>query len=308
MPYRTIKRGRRSFTRKVTRKGYGGRKPRRSYATRRRRYPIRMSKKRILNISSRKKQDTMLSITNIDAGTVTPGPLRTGPSYLSGQLTYLIPFVATARPALQVDGSAGSPIERAVRTSQTCFMRGLKEKISIRTDTGAPWRWRRIAFTYKGDTLYSTEAGQNRLMSYFKDTGTNQSGMARIATTWTQSPPAFDELCRILFKGTRNLDWDNEFIAPTDTARVKIVYDKTTTIQAGNEAGVYRTYSRWHGMNKNLVYDDDEEGTTEGLRRFSVEGPAGMGDYYIFDFFQSNGNAEDQLALSYNSTLYWHEK
>lgn len=248
----------------------------------------------------------MLQVTNIDAGTLTPGTLRHGRSVLSGQFTYMIPFIPTARPGVTSAGGGGDPINDAVRTSSRCFMRGLKEVVGIRTDTGGPWKWRRICFRLKGDVFYGVSTS-SALLSY-RETGDTGAGMTRVATTWTQTTALFDQISRVIFKGVRNYDWDNEFLAPLDSNRISIEYDKTTTIQAGNESGVMRTYNRWHGMNKNLYYDDDERGSGTDLRSYSTEGIRGMGDYYVIDLFQSNGVATDQLQLSYNSTLYWHEK
>jgi len=265
-----------------------------------------MSNKRILNLTSKKKRDTMLQVTNIDAGTVVPGQLRHGRSILSGQLTYMIPFIPTMRPGITANGGGGDPINDSTRTSSRCFMRGFKEVIGIRTDTGGPWKWRRVCFRLKGDVFYGSSTS-TALLSY-RETGATGSGMTRVATTWTQSTALFDQIARVIFKGTRNYDWDDEFLAPLDSNRVSIEYDKTTTIQAGNESGVMRTYNRWHGMNKNLYYDDDELGSGTELRGYSTEGIKGMGDYYVIDFFKSNGVSTDQLSLSYNSTLYWHEK
>ncbi len=302
--YRTIRRGRRvPVTRRAnTRKGYGGRGNRRSYPTRRRRYSKKMTNKRILNITAKKKKDVMKTWTNMDANN-TVGVFRNGPAYLQGNNIYIIPWAATARPALNADGSAGQPIEEAVRTSTTCYMRGVKETISILSDTGAACKWRRICVRLRGDFLYSKETASTPLSLLQA-----QFGMVRTVTNWGNQASAINDMFRILFKGSRNVDWVDPMIAPTDNRRWDIVYDKTTNIQSPNEAGVYRTYNRWHPMNKNLVYDDDQDASEEEVRRWSVEGKQGMGDYYIIDFFSINGTNEDQMSLQYNSTLYWHEK
>lgn len=307
MPYRTTKRGTRSYTRSTTRKRYGGTR-RRTYPSRRRytgrkRFTSRkMSSKRILNISSKKKKDVMNSWTNMDANN-TIGNYRQGAAYMQGNNTYIIPWAATARPALDADGSAGSPAEEAVRTSTTCYMRGLKETISVLSNSGAAIRWRRLCVRLRGDFLYSKETSStyiNLLHPAF--------GMVRTVTDWGKNAAAVNDMFRIMFKGVRNVDWRDPMTAPSDNRRWDIVYDKTMTIQSHNDSGVFKTFRRWHGMNKNLVYDDDENGSEQEFRRWSVEGKQGMGDYYVIDLFSGNGADTDQFSVEYNSTLYWHEK
>jgi len=63
-------------------------------------------------------------------------------------------------------------------------------------------------------------------------------------------------------------------------------------------------------MNKNLVYDDDESGDNETTNYYSVDSRAGMGDYYIYDIITpgAGGVASDQILLTSNASLYWHEK
>lgn len=261
-----------------------------------------MSNKRILNITSRKKKDVMPTWTNMDANN-TVGNFRAGSAILQGNNTYVIPWAATARPAVTTDLGHGTLVEEAVRTATTCYMRGLKENIQILSDTGAPWKWRRICVRLRGDFLYSKETSTTQL-SLLHAT----RGMVRMATNWGNQPQAVDDMFRILFRGTRNADWRDPLIAPTDNRRWDVAYDKTTLITCGNESGVYRTYKRWHPMNKNLVFDDDQDGGNQDLRRWSVEGKQGMGDYYVIDMFAGNGGADDQLSVEYNSTLYWHEK
>lgn len=309
MAYRTTRRGRRAYTRKATRstgRKFGGTRTRRRYPTTRRRYPRKMNNKRILNITSKKKRDTMQQITNMDASTTAPGSFSAREAILSANNNFMIPWIATARPAITNAGEAGQPVEEAVRTSKVCFMRGVKETISIRTAQGIPWKWRRICFRLKGDVFYGqTNAGAR--MDYL-ELGLSGSGVMRPATNWYQDTALSDQIERVIFAGTRNRDWADPMLAPLDSNRISIEYDKTTVLQSGNESGFIRTYKRWHGMNKNLYYDDDQVGSGEDLRPYSTEGIKGMGDYYIIDFFRSNGDPDATLGLRYNATLYWHEK
>lgn len=63
-------------------------------------------------------------------------------------------------------------------------------------------------------------------------------------------------------------------------------------------------------MNKNLVYNDDEAGTSESTGYYSVDSKAGMGDYYVLDLMSGGqgATASDLLRLDLSSSLYWHEK
>jgi hypothetical protein len=114
----------------------------------------------------------------------------------------------------------------------------------------------------------------------------------------------------LLYKGLAGKDWDDLIVAPVDTSRISVKFDKTWTIQSGNSNGVVRERKLWHPMNKNIVYDDDENGDVEQASYFSVDSKAGMGDYYVVDIIQpgTGATSSDLLQISTNSTLYWHEK
>lgn len=228
---------------------------------------------------------------------------------LIGGQSYIFPWIASARPALNAAGQSGVPIEAAVRTKTTCFMRGLKERITVQTNTGSCWQWRRICFTMKGNLLYGSDGTNLRWSLLQTDVGRGAQGMVRVVNSVTGSQPGTN-LIDILFKGRNGKDWNNVMSAPTDNTQVTIKYDKTRTIQSGNDDGILRTFSRWHPMGKNLVYNDDEAGSTEEVGRYSVPGKQGMGDYYVVDFVNSAfGSAPtDRMVLGINSTLYWHEK
>lgn len=305
MPYR-----RRSYRPRTTRKrtkrsGYGGARKRRSYPTTRRRYPRKMSNKRVLNLTSRKKRDNMLSWSNttvaLPVGNSTYG---TGPAVLRGDQTYIFGWMPTARDFLDGNNNPGVVSDVAMRTSQTCFMRGLSEAINVRTNTGAAWQWRRVCFTYKGNGL--TTAANDVPYQYFTQ---RNIGMVRTMNNLNTSPKG-DLLLSILFRGQQNADWLNVFNAPLDTTRVSVKFDRTRSIASGNDSGVVRTYKHWLPMNKNLVYDDDENGDGTATRFTSTTGKAGMGDYYVVDFIQCSDGADssDTMAVLPEASLYWHEK
>ncbi len=224
---RSYSRRPRTTRKRTTRKGYGGRStPRRRYPTRKRRYTKRMTNKRILNISSTKKRDNMQQITNIDPGSIVPGGLGLREALLNGSNIYLIPWIPTARPAIGSDKQGGQPIEEAVRTATTCYMRGVKENISIRTADGAPWKWRRICFRMKGDGIYryASAGARTDYLSTGAD-GEGKLGSLRPATNWLQDVKQANYIQNTIFAGTNGIDWTDPFIATVDTNQVSIAYD-----------------------------------------------------------------------------------
>jgi len=305
MAYRRYAAKRRSTSRRTNRKSRGYRIRRTSRKRTTRKMP---SKKMILNLTSRKKRDTMHQFTNISAtsqqGSTTYTP---NTAIITGGTNSSAPIIwcATARDNDPTGNSAsGNVFQDATRTSSNCFMRGLSETVQIQVSNGVPWLWRRICFTYKG-----INAAMPALGSQFFLANESSDGWVRVVNMVPNNTYK-DTLEGILFRGAANKDWLDAMTAPVDTGRVTLKYDKTRTIASGNEAGCIRKYKLWHGMNKSLVYDDDENGGGKTVSYYSVQDKAGMGDYLVVDYFKPRIGtaASDQLAFSCNSTLYWHER
>lgn len=222
---------------------------------------------------------------------------------LVGGNTYIFPWVATARDNT-IGTTPGNVFNAADRTATTCFMRGLKERIQIQTSSGMPWQWRRICFTMKGDDItLLNESGYKLQLE-------TSNGWARVVSNTGVASNLYNAIAPLLFKGASGVDWNNLFNAKIDNTRVSIKYDKTTPIRSGNASGMMKEYIRWHPMNKNLVYDDDENGEKEDEAIYSVDGRQGMGDYYVIDIIAAGTGATstDQLSFNPSATLYWHER
>lgn len=114
----------------------------------------------------------------------------------------------------------------------------------------------------------------------------------------------------ILFKGSQGVDWLDPILAPVDTSRVDLKYDKTQRLCSGNQSGMFKEVKLWHPMNKNLTYQDDESGEVMTTSVFSVDDKRGMGDYMVLDLFSSllGTSTSDILSVTYQASLYWHEK
>ncbi|QCS35902.1 capsid protein [Capybara genomovirus 11] len=264
-----------------------------------------MTRKRVASIASVKKSDTMGTMS-IRAD----GQIYREPFVMNGDQTYILPWIATWRnfqtaSTNQTRGLRQDP----TRSATSCYMRGLKEMLQLGTNDGQYWQWRRICFTMKGDDISANTSTTYRLAFQ------NDAGYQRVFSDWNNSKGATSQPVPVgfivdpLFKGTRDRDWDDPFIAAVDPLRVTLKYDKTRYLRSGNNFGMLKTARMWHPMNAMLHYDDDENGGINNGATMSVK-THGMGDYYVVDMFRAaiGSSAGSQLSLRSTSTLYWHEK
>lgn len=237
-----------------------------------------------------------------------------GPYVTNGARTGWIVWCATARDLNNSEGGANIVIDEPDRTATTCYMRGLSETLKYQTSTGVPWLHRRICFSVRGDNpfAYTLPADTAPVVSTGFNRSETSDGWMRswVDLNLNNTPQTYIAQRGLLFKGSEGRDWTDIMSASVDTRRVDVKYDKTYRISSGNANGVLRERKLWHGMNKNLVYDDDENGGSEESNVFSVSDKRGMGDYFIVDIFQpgSLATATDLLQVTSSSSLYWHEK
>lgn len=274
-----------------------------------------MTRKKMLNVTSMKKRDTMLGTTNTNTSGVGQTTGQVQPAVITAAGTGLIMFCPTYRLAQLKSGPAGSMINQATRTSTTCFMRGFSESVRITTSSSIPWFHRRIVFTSK-DVVFRVYAASDTPILSDNTGGTSLQETVRgytravINQPVNNTPATRAARFEVLFKGAEGIDWNSSMTAPVDTRRVKVHHDKLTTIKSNNERGTVVKRKYWHGMNKNLVYNDDELADVTQTSGWSVSDSRGMGDMYIVDLFFSGigGTASDVLAFETTASLYWHEK
>jgi hypothetical protein len=273
------------------------------------------SNKTVLNLTSRKKRNGMLTFAN--GGTDGAlGSVEARPLIVRGGITDAAGWVLFRPTATRLveNGSYNSASSAAERNSFTCFMRGFSENVRVETNSPNPWYWRRICFTSKS-IVFRTLTGDSANPGNGYD-GSGQvltsNGQQRLAvnTILQNNPNTFLAQKGVLFKGSEGIDWTNTINAPIDATRIDLKSDKTRVLRTGNQSGYLRDIKMWHGMNKNLVYDDDEAGDGVDPSNASVTDKRGMGDYYILDIFSQglSGTTTDRLSIQFNSTLYWHEK
>lgn len=281
-----------------------------------------MSRKRVLNISSRKKRNTMMQYANTSAATnsgagesVALGP---GPLQVRGDKEYIGVWTPTGMD-LYAGGTNNQVYEESLRTATACYMRGLSESLRIETSSGLPWYWRRIVFKARSDiwTTFSpnessttpptqTNSGNPTILE------ANPNGFERLYFNQyvNNAPQTISDWYKAIFKGTQNRDWSDTLTAPLDNNIVDVASDKIMTIRSGNASGTVKAVKRWYPMNKNLYYADDESGTVKTSVYYSVRDKRGMGDYHIMDIFKpgTGGGTGDVLRLTSTATLYWHER
>lgn len=253
----------------------------------------------------------MLTWTNTNGttgGNVTPG---VGPLTVNANVGGRILWAASAMDLNDQGGSIGKVAEEATRTARICFMRGLSEHVRVQTSSPLPWFHRRICFTVKGGDFIAASSLDvpNQSVLPFQDTS---QGIVRYAfnTSVNNMSNTINNQDSILFKGAKGLDWNDYIVAPVDTSRISLKYDRTFRYISGNGVGTVKELKLWHGMGKNLVYADDESGDGEVTSYFSSTSKAGMGDYYVMDFLSGGqgGTTTDLLSMQFNSTMYWHER
>lgn len=267
-----------------------------------------MSRKRILNITSRKKQDNMQAWN----GTPFDAAGAPAPVVMTGDQDYEFLWIATAREKTTNDGNAATVNNDTMRTATECYMRGLKERITILTGSPQPWIWRRILFTYQGLDLITTQVPTFGVGQFFLESSQGYSRYwARLNDTADPRTVAIGEQVKAaVFKGTVGRDYTSSFDAKVNSDRIRILSDKTRTFRSGNDRGIITKSNNWYPFNKTLIYNEDEVGAQVENKLTSAITPRSMGDVYVLDFFTcgTGGSEDDELRLLPTTTLYWHER
>jgi len=267
-------------------------------------------KRSVLNVASTKKRDSMaiayrpFNNAGIKNGTIEEIEI----SAANGNSYFL--WCMTGRYYSQDD----SPNMIAQRTKKNTYAVGLKERMLFKTSDGNPWYWRRIVFSMYGTSAFAVDPSSNTIdFPTVFSTGPNyQRGfvsMGSDSVATAEMIVARNNIRERVFRGVAGTDWLDYLTAPTNTGRVKIVYDKLTRIDSGNDEGGYKVAKRWHPVHKRLEYADYESGRDEFGVEWSSENRKSCGDYYIMDIFAPFTDAEGvSLTIRCDATYYWHER
>lgn len=218
---------------------------------------------------------------------------------------------ATLRSNLSGTGTdnKGYVEDEATRTASNCYIRGLRERITIETHGAAAWKWRRIVFATFGSDLFRDDALNVHLPWTFGTNGVSRL-VADMNTGDTATNTIRDKILSALFRGVEGVDWYSTLTAPTDKRRLKILSDRVRTINSGNNFGCMRDFRIWLPINKYILYDDDQQGGRQVMNVQSALDTKSLGDVYVLDIFEPTKQSSDQDWLDFlpEARLYWHER
>lgn len=198
------------------------------------------------------------------------------------------------------------------RTSSRLWLKGISETLSFIPNDGSTWIWRRYILRVKNQ--FSDDAITNSLIGAESTTGANTTRKWRnyaVASSQETINATYDRIQEQVYMGVKTTDWSNQMNAKLDNTKFDVIYDKTTHLRSGNQAGAPRRIRRYHPLNCSIQYDDEENGLSITPSPTSVNSKLGKGNIFIFDLFTCPApiNATTtQLAMGSNCTLYWHEK
>lgn len=149
--------------------------------------------------------------------------------------------------------------------------------------SGEQWQWRRIVFA---QVEQWPEAGHP-----------NGRNMTPI------SDSRKDEILYRLFRSTHNLNFMSYFNGLLDRKSNVILYDKVCNLRATTTATNTVHKNSWTPLNKKIVYQDIEQGSTINYDPWADGNKTR--NIYIMDMFATEG--ADDLRWEPAQRTYWHE-
>lgn len=284
------RRGNTRSTRKTSGRGgynrrrYRGRRP-------------RMSSRRVRDIASRKKYDTVFGATSNDVQSTGSVSLKTGNNY----------FLWT--PSWRQRRTAST--DEHVRANQDVYMRGVRDRVMVAAS---------LSFTHRRVCFWSHRRIDEARPYVFENPDVIDAPSYQRRPLTALYPNIDEELFEYLFKGTVGLDYseNSRWDTPLDNKRLKVVFDKQYAVNpnyapadTSTAFGKMVTRKFWHPINRKILYDDDEEGADVNGSGWSSNTPESLGNYYIFDIFSSGqeieGSTQNMGTYMPETTTYWHE-
>lgn len=289
-------------------------RPTRRRATKRRRFKRRvrrvarrylrrsMTRRKVVDIASRKCHDNMITLSLDAAGVPVGNP--GDPYIMTGESVHAFAFCPSARSSEWTEASG----EYQRKMTHT-YSRGYKEFSTFETGGAANWQWRRIVFTTK---VRIWEAFPIGTVEHYYEGTIPTNGQTRALYDFAPDVAASGEMYYNLFEGTRGTDWSSVFDAKTNNKYVRVISDRTRQLQGKNDSAHFHNHRNWYPNNRTLIYNEKESGDNKPISnsgKFAAGGRAGEGDLYVVDFFAcANGGTSNQARWVPLGKYYWHER
>lgn len=252
-----------------------------------------MSRRRILNVSTRKKSDTMLTGVGEPDGGIDQSQVTfnagTGAKYVVACMSFMV----------RAPGA-----EDHTRRSLDVFFTGWKDNYRLYVGGGAGWAWRRIVFS-STDRFLEAALPANLQNGY----------MRSINSATVPTNPLLDGWMEQLFIGRRSIDWTDVMVAITDRKRLNIHSDVTRRLNPGNDSGKEISSRVWTPVKRNLRYDDSEYSDEvkppdqAASSPWVTTGGGSPGNVYVVDFYDTMAtDPTETLTVRIESKRYWHER
>lgn len=252
-----------------------------------------MSRRGILNITSKKKQDNMRPIFIDSNGLPNDNPYSLTQDGSNAAIVSI--FCPTYR--IYEGQMKPSQLTIASRQSDIIYWRGIREHVRVTLGGDATWKWRRIVYE-------SVDSPTTNNPVFLRQ---NTPGYRRVVNLMNND--ARTGIFDYLFAGSVVNDWIDPTCAKVDRRRVKILHDSLYTLRGITSGGTSKDVKFWIPLNKSMTYENDENGADEFTAGGFCAPHSKLGDVYIVDILiRMAGDPASRISIVPQSTAYWHER
>lgn len=252
-----------------------------------------MGSRRILNLTSVKKKDTMMPALVATDGSVSPTPTVSVNLPANSYVSWTQAISYRERQSVMT---------APARNLRDIYLKGFAETLRIDTNSPNPIMVRRLVVSAPVRIdLTGGITGNDTQPTHVVDNGTHFIGLG----VGTKNI----DLYETLFEGSSTRDWQDVFIAKIDNRRWRVHSDKTFQVRSGNTGDAFRQMKFWDPINKKVQYDDEERGNDiygSGWTTTSTQGH--QQNVYCIYIWYNQMSAAINPQITQQRTMYWHER
>jgi len=239
-----------------------------------------------------------------------PAPENPGSALtLTGNSTWAVVWNASGRSLGRFNQDSGMYPTEADRHKSRVYFRGVRERLSMETNSNAAWIHRRVVFLDQSEIIRA-HMPPDTAQTLLGGAGYTRPLWAVLNTAGATEPgaTAWSEISDEIYDGQLGMDWASFLTARFDSQKIKVLYDRMRRISSGNDRGTWVTPKYWHPINRTLVYDDDQDGNSINTAPWSNGSRQSCGDVIVLDLFScADGETADEIRIGSEATVYWHE-